>query len=286
MSIIIKSGSSGNLANVDILGNLYVVASPAAIPSVAAPWTSATLINTIVGLVTTGGFEATTVAINQTSTITGGAVVFEGTYDGINWQAMPPGFILDPATFTMLPSTYTLQANTDAVFLVVTGSFQQTRVRLSVTISGTGSATIYSTLLSKNPENADGIVTVTNFPAQPNVFYTGQFTSAGNAVIWTPASGKSFRLQRYLVEVTQNASQLLQGVLTVSFQDGVTPMPFAHDVYVPSTGLRVFQPVSPGWIDLGSNGYLSLAPNNVLNVNLSSSLNAGNVRVIACGIEQ
>ena len=199
---------------------------------------------------------------------------------------MPSGFVLDPATFTNVASTYTLQPSTDAVFLVVTGSFQQTRVRLSNVILGTGSATIYTLLLSKNPENADGIVTITNFPAQPNIFYTRQITASGNTAIWTPASGKSFRLQRYLVEVTQNASQLLQGVLTVSFQDGVSPLPVAHDIYVPSSGLRVFQPVSPGWINLGSNGILSSAPNNILSVNLNSTLNAGNVRVTVCGIEQ
>jgi hypothetical protein len=286
MSIIIKSGSSSNLADVDSLGQQLVSASPAAISSVAAPWTSATLLNSTVGLLTVGGFEACTVSINQTSPITGGAVVFEGTYDGIDWQLLPAGLVLDPILFTPLPSTYTLTGSSNAAFLIVSGSFIQTRVRLSVVISGAGSATIYSTLMSKNPADAVGDVTVTNFPSQPSGTHTGQFTASGNTVLWTPASGKSFRLQRYLVEVTQNASQTAGGVLTISFQDGTSPLPIAHDVYVPSTALKVFTPYSSGWIDLGSNGLLSSAPGNVLNVNLSAGLNAGNVRVIACGVEQ
>jgi hypothetical protein len=286
MAVQIVGQNASYVANVDVLGNLAVSASPNAISATYAPWTSATLINSVIPLLTVGGWEAATVSVNQTSTITGGSIVFEGTYDGIDWRTLPSGLVLDPVTYTTVASTYSLQPNTNQVFLVVSGSFMQTRIRLSTIISGTGSATIYTTLLSKNPESADGIVTVTNFPAQPNIFYTGQITASGNTAIWTPASGKSFRLQRYLVEVTQNASQLLQGVLTVSFQDGTSPLPIAHDIYVPSTGLRVFQPASPGWIDLGSNGILSSTPNNVLSVNLSSALNAGNVRVIVCGIEQ
>jgi hypothetical protein len=277
-------GSSGNIANVDTLGDLYVV--PAAVPAVSPPWTNTTSINSVANLLTSGGFEACAISINQTSTLTDGVVVFEGTYDGLHWQAVPSGQLLDPNTFTVLPSTYTLQANTNFLALLVTGSFQQTRIRLSTVISGTGSVTIYTTLLSHNPVNTGGVVTVTNFPTQPNVFKTGQFTASGNTALWTPVSGKSFRLLRYQVEVSSNASQVNGGVFTVSFQDQTSTTSFAHDVYVPSASLKLFASYNSGWIDLGSTGYLSANPNNVLNVNLSAGLNSGVVRVTACGIEQ
>jgi hypothetical protein len=120
----------------------------------------------------------------------------------------------------------------------------------------------------------------------PNTYKTAQATVSGNTTLWTPASGKSFVLQRYLVEVTLNASQQNGGILTISFEDGANIMPFAHDFYIPSPALKVFTPYSSGWINLGSNGYPSSTPGNPLNINLSASLNSGNVRVIACGIEE
>jgi hypothetical protein len=160
MSIIIKSGSDGNLANVDSLGNLYVVSTPAAFSNVAAPWTSATVLDTAQVLMSTGGFPALIVQLNQTSTITGGAVTFEGTYDGINWVSLPAADVLNPVTYVAVPNPYTLQANTNYTVLLQVRGFQQVRVRLSTVIAGTGEVLIYWTLLSSNPVATSGIVSI------------------------------------------------------------------------------------------------------------------------------
>lgn len=146
MSIILKSGSSGNLAVIDANGSLYVAASPNAISSVAAPWTSATLVNAAIALMSTGGFPSVLVQLNQTSTITGGDATFEGTFDDINWQTLGATQVLDPTTYTAVANPYTFVANTNKTFLVQTNGMQQIRLRLSTIISGTGSVTIYSTL--------------------------------------------------------------------------------------------------------------------------------------------
>lgn len=121
----------------------------------------------------------------------------------------------------------------------------------------------------------------------PGTFQTAQALAAGNTALWTPAAGKKFRLMRYLVTVTDDATRAAPGVLTVSLFDaaaGATGQ--AHDVYVPAVALvntgALYQ---SGWIDLG-NGFLSAAVNNVLNINLSAALVTGNVRVIACGTEE
>lgn len=119
----------------------------------------------------------------------------------------------------------------------------------------------------------------------PNVCKTVQATLAGNTALWTPTAGKKFRLMRYLVEVTENATVGVAGVLTITFQDGAGAVNLAHDVWVPGAALATAGDLyTSGWIDLGS-GILSAAANNVLNVNLSVALTAGNVRVIACGTE-
>jgi hypothetical protein len=287
MSIEIRGNSNGSLANVDVLGNLYTLATPSAIPLSLLPgWGSATVLNTTEVLLATGGFAAILIQLNQGSPITSGALVFEGTYDGINWVSLPSGQVLNPATFLPESSTYSFQPGTNVPFLLIVGGFQQIRIRLTSVIIGSGLVTPYWTLLSNNPQAAASTVTVTNLPIAPNVFKTVQVTTNGNSPIWSPASGKSFRLLRYQVEVSLDASQVAGGVFTISFQDGTNPMPFAHDLYVPSPSLKLFKPYNSGWIDLGSTGYLSAAPNNDLNVNLSADLNAGNARVTVCGVEQ
>ena len=120
----------------------------------------------------------------------------------------------------------------------------------------------------------------------PNIFYSGKITASGNTAIWTPAAGKSFRLLKYQIEGTMNVAQTAQGVITITLVDGSTSTPFVHDVYVSSPGLRYNNIYQSGWIDLGGNGYLSNAANNVLNINLSYALTQGNFRVFVCGIEQ
>jgi hypothetical protein len=119
-----------------------------------------------------------------------------------------------------------------------------------------------------------------------NIFHTGQVVNVGTTGIWTPASGNSFRLLGYIVEVTPNASQMNGGVITVTLEDGSTSMPFAHDIFIPSTALKTYTCYRSGWIDLGSVGYLSIAANNVLGVKLTAALVTGNVRVLLSGVEE
>ncbi len=121
----------------------------------------------------------------------------------------------------------------------------------------------------------------------PNVFHTAQATASGNTAVWTPTSGKKFRLLRYQVEMTENATLGTAAVLTISFQDATTAIPIAHDVWVPSAaGTSIGDGYSSGWIDLGGLGVLSAAANNALNVNLSAAVTAGNVRVNVAGTEE
>jgi hypothetical protein len=149
-------------------------------------------------------------------------------------------------------------------------SFQGTQVAPLVSVAGLTSA-------GSNPTVA-GLRT-------PAVFKTVQATASGNTALWTPTSGTKFRVMKYMVVITGNASLASSGVLTIVFQDATTATAFAIDVYVPATGLAGGADFVSPWIDLG-NGFLSATANNVLNVNLSAALTAGNVRVVAIGTEE
>jgi hypothetical protein len=121
----------------------------------------------------------------------------------------------------------------------------------------------------------------------PSIFKTVQATASGNTTVWTPTSGKKFRLLKLFVEVTDNASLASGAVLTINFQDATTSINISFDVFVPTTAVTTV--VGDGLeqeLDLGNFGILSAAANNVLNVNLSAALATGNCRVIAMGTEE
>jgi hypothetical protein len=121
----------------------------------------------------------------------------------------------------------------------------------------------------------------------PTTFKTVGTAANGNTALWTPAAGKKFRLLRYMLTITDNATQAAPGTVTVSLFDGAAGATGqVHDVFVPAVGLvNTGSLYSSGWIDLG-NGVLSGVANNTLNVNLSAALTAGNVRVMVAGTEE
>jgi hypothetical protein len=105
-----------------------------------AAWTSATTNNTALALTVTG-YGTVTVTLNQGTTITGGAVTFEGsdTVAGTNWY---PVSMVSTAGATVPTSTYTLVASTNIAFQTNVSGFIQFRVRLSPAISGTGTVNV------------------------------------------------------------------------------------------------------------------------------------------------
>ena len=127
--------------------------------------------------------------------------------------------------------------------------------------------------------------------AEPYVFKTVQANALGDTALWTPASGKKFRLMRLYVMVPTNCTIAARGVLTILLRDGTTALAVAMDVWLGQTApVETASNIPPqaldsGWIDLGV-GILSAAPNNVLNVNLSAALASGNVRVMVAGTEE
>ena len=120
----------------------------------------------------------------------------------------------------------------------------------------------------------------------PTTFKTATATASGDTALWTPTSGKKFRLMRFRIEVTGDAATSGGAVIDVLLRDSTTATGIGFSVFVPATGVTTSEGVlGTGWIDLG-NGILSAAANNVLNINLSAALSAGKVRVVCCGTEE
>lgn len=115
---------------------------------------------------------------------------------------------------------------------------------------------------------------------------TVQASASGNTALWTPAAGKKFRLKKIHVSVGDDATITSGGHLVIKFQDATTDIGVAFDTWLAggggtSDGIAFSVPQ----FDMGY-GYLSAAANNVLNVNLSSALSGGQVRVTVGGTEE
>jgi hypothetical protein len=162
----LKVDTSQNLnVNVSAITNVPIFGTATSNAS-AAVWNSGTAGNTVLN-VTSGStlYNTVIVAFNQTSTITGGAATFEGSVDGSNWLALQG---VNSSGTSGAGSTYTFQQSTYASFQFNITGLTFFRVRLSTTISGTGSVTVEYTVNSLvNPTLV--VANVGNFPATQNV---------------------------------------------------------------------------------------------------------------------
>ena len=120
----------------------------------------------------------------------------------------------------------------------------------------------------------------------PNVFKSLLTPSAGDNALWTPTSGKKFRLMAWRVEVTAFASAAAGSNLVVVLNDAGTDLKQWGQVWLPAASATTpYGAYSTPWVTLG-NGILSAAANNVLNANLSVALTGGNVLIAAIGTEE
>jgi hypothetical protein len=108
-----------------------------------AAWTSSTGANTTARVslpVGSGVLSSVVVTLNQGSTITGGVVTFEASDTTAFTNAYPVECRQENANTTA--NTYTLQQSTNTSFSCAVGSWQAFQVRLSTTISGTGTVNV------------------------------------------------------------------------------------------------------------------------------------------------
>jgi len=128
------------------------MSSPYALAVTGTGWTSATGGNTTQTLMAAGyGAPAILVLLDQTTTLTGGAVTFEGSYDGTNFVSIPVAQIVNPQTLANLTNPYTLVASTRQPFMILTNGFRVIQLKLSTVITGSATVTPSTTLLPVLP---------------------------------------------------------------------------------------------------------------------------------------
>ena len=111
-------------------------------------------------------------------------------------------------------------------------------------------------------------------------------TTTTGATVWTPAVGKKFRLMKFKIQVTGNASLAAAAVVNIRLQDAAAGMNLDHQVFIGNVAGAGLLDYDSGWITL-DNGILSAAANNALQFNLSgATLATGQVNVIAFGTEE
>jgi hypothetical protein len=112
--------------------------------------------------------------------------------------------------------------------------------------------------------------------------------SAGNTTVWTPTTGKKFRLMAALIVVTGNANRAAGGQVQLQLTDGAGGTTIiGTTTYVPTTsGTVMGSDFNSGWMVLPGNGYLSAAANNVLVLNTGAAITTGAVAVTAVGTEE
>jgi hypothetical protein len=111
-------------------------------------WNSVTANNTTTPILNNNNVGTGNIcgSINQTTTITGGQLTFEESYDGgLNWKSIPATRLIDPIAGSNISNPYSLQASTNQPFVILDVGVTQVRVRLSPQIAGTGTVIIYST---------------------------------------------------------------------------------------------------------------------------------------------
>jgi hypothetical protein len=103
-------------------------------------WTSATAVNSTAILVNADfSYNTIVVSLNQTSTISGGVVTFQGSLDGVTWFNVEGA---SPVNGAGVGPTYTLTASTYSVFTFNLTAIPYFQVLLSTAITGTATVTI------------------------------------------------------------------------------------------------------------------------------------------------
>lgn len=120
---------------------------------------------------------------------------------------------------------------------------------------------------------------------EADVFRQTTATANSNQTIWTPATGKRFRLLGYAIDVTGDANVASATHVTISLTDSGTLFGLSHSVYIPASGTVNGNLAQWAW-DLGGIGYLSSTVGNSLQLLPATALTAGLIRVRVQGVEE
>jgi hypothetical protein len=111
----------------------------------------------------------------------------------------------------------------------------------------------------------------------PTTFKSVSTAAAGATALWTPTSGKKFRVMGWTVLIPSTTTTAAGS--TITLQDSAATV-FTVAVIGTTTATIAYNSGAM------YNGYLSVLKDNVLNINCSAALTAGNVLVNVWGTEE
>ncbi len=173
----------------DAAGNLKV--TTLLTTATPASWTPANWTGGFFSVVTQdAGFQSILIQLNQNSSITAGAVTWQGTYDGINWVAIPAMQVLDPTspTFAQIANPYTFVPSTNKSFLILVGGYQAVRALESTPMTGAGASILpFISYLPYSPvgyalTNGSAVTQPVSIATMPTTPVTGTFWQATQPV--------------------------------------------------------------------------------------------------------
>lgn len=162
-------------------------------------WNSGTAGNSVQTLYGPGSASGVTVVLDQTTTITGGAVTFLGDYgDGnfVNVPAFPLGMI-NPATNGSLANPYTLVASTNQAFFIPMLGMNRLQLKLSTALTGSGTITPFTTLWCGSVALPNASVNETQINGVVPDMNSGNKSAATQRIVWatdTPTNTNNFNV--------------------------------------------------------------------------------------------
>lgn len=198
---------------IDPNGNTLLASAIGQVSTQGTVWNSSTAGSSTQLLPGGTGAAAYQVTYNQTSTITGGAITLQGSYDNTNWITVPATQIFIPNQFaTAITNPYTLVASTNQPIIVTMGAFQSLRLNLSTAITGSGSVTPFFTALSSLPPLQQAGITSGCMGQSPARTGVVTITNTSNIDLITGVSGlKTFICQINIYTASAQNVALVEG---------------------------------------------------------------------------
>ncbi len=175
-------------------------------------WNSSTSSNATQTIATNSPFAQWVIVLDETTTLTAGAITVEGDYGDGNFVTVPSSNLFNATTLVQVSNPYTVQASTNVQWILTMGGMKTARIRLSTVITGTGAVTPFFTGLC-TPVFPSAVYT-TSLPtlssgqgAQLQLDAKGQqltdLNYLGGAAIDTNSGNKSAATQRVVLATDQ-----------------------------------------------------------------------------------
>lgn len=117
-------------------------------------------------------------------------------------------------------------------------------------------------------------------------FKTAFLSASGDTALWTPAAGKAVRITKLSITAPNNTTKTAGNNLNVTLK-GTSKVWAVHTLWIPSTlGALLTAPGAAGTGNINLGPGFKAAVDEVISINLSTSVDTGGIRINAWGLEE